>query len=84
MLIVFALRKSAMIRQQFGLGLPGLRKPRLQHLRNALMRLLPGTLEQRLIGCLLNQGVFEEIGCLRQQSALIYQLRLHQLLQPLL
>ena len=56
-----------MIGQQFGLRLYGVGKLRLQHLGNALMVLLAGALEQRLIGGLLDQGVFEQIAGLWQR-----------------
>ena len=40
------------------------------------MILLSGALEQRLIGRILNQGMFEEVARLWRQPALIEQLRL--------
>ena len=70
--------------QQLGLGLSRLREALCQHLRNTLMRLLPGAPEQRLIGCLLNQGVLEKIGCLWHYPALVEQFGGHQLRQGLL
>ena len=72
------------MRQQFGLGLHGLRKLRLQHLRNTLVVLLPGALEERLIGGLLDQRMLEDIRRLRWQPLLVQELRLHQLVQPAL
>jgi hypothetical protein len=47
--------------QQLGLRLAALRKMRLQHLGNALVVLLAGTPQQRLIGRVLDQGMLEEI-----------------------
>jgi hypothetical protein len=68
-----------MIRQQFGLRLDQLGKPCLQHLSNAPVVLLPRALEQRLIGRLLDEGMLEQIGSLRQRAALVEHLGLHQL-----
>jgi hypothetical protein len=73
-----------MMRQQFWLGLDGLRKLRLQHLRNPLMVLLPCAPQQRLIGGLLDEGMLEDILALRRQPPLVDQLSVHQLGQPLL
>ena len=73
-----------MVGQQLGLGLDGLGKVRRQHLRNVLMVLLAGTLEQGLIRRVLDQGVLEEVRRLRRQPPLVQELRLHQLVQPLL
>jgi hypothetical protein len=64
--------------QQLGLGLCGLRELLLQHLCNPLMEPLPGALQQRLIGRLLDEGVFEDIRGLRRQVALVEQFPLHQ------
>ena len=55
-------RLGVVMRQQLGLGLDGLGKLRFQHLGNALVILLPGALEQRLIGRVLDQGMLEDIG----------------------
>jgi hypothetical protein len=60
-----------MMRQQLGLGLGNVRKPRLQHLGNPLMELLPSALQQRQIRRLVNEGVFEEVHRLRWHPALI-------------
>jgi hypothetical protein len=54
------------MRQQLGLRLDHLGKLHLQHLRNALVILLPGAPQQRLVGRFLDQGVLEEIRCLRR------------------
>ena len=59
------------------MGLSGLKKPfPLQHLGNLLVILLSFALEQRLISRILNQGILEEVGGLREHSSLIEQLRL--------
>ncbi len=50
-----------MMRQQFGLRLGGFGKALRQHLRNALMVLLAGALEEQLVGGLLQQGMLEVI-----------------------
>jgi hypothetical protein len=46
------------------------------------MDLLPRTPQQRRIGCILNQGVFEEVFGPRWPSASVEEFRLHQLRQP--
>ena len=70
--------------QQFGLGLRDLGKLRLQHLCNALMILLSRTLQQRLIGRVLNEGMLEAIRGLRRHPLLVEEFSLHQLVQPML
>ena len=60
--------------QQLGLGLAELGKARLQHLGNTLMVLLPRTLQQGLIGRVLDQGVLEEVRRLWRQPPLIQKL----------
>ena len=60
-------RLGVVMRDQLGLGLDGLRKLLLQHLSDLLVILLPGALEQRLIGRILHQGMLEEIARLRRQ-----------------
>jgi hypothetical protein len=45
---------------------------------------LSGTLEQGLIGGILDQGVLEDVRRLGWQPLLIEELRLHQLLEPML
>jgi hypothetical protein len=54
------------MRQQFRLGGNSLGKLRFQHLGNALMVLLPGAAQQRLIGRVLNQRVLEQVDGLRR------------------
>ena len=56
------------MRQQFRLCLFVSRKSFFQHLGNLLVILLPGALEQRLIGRVLDQGMLEEVACLLLQS----------------
>jgi hypothetical protein len=70
-----------MMGQQPGLRLAALGKARLQHLGNALMVLLAGAPQQRLIGCFLDQGMLKEVRRLRWQPLLIQELRFHQLEQ---
>src|SRR5215468_9722424 len=53
--------------QQFGLRGRGLRKLCRQYLGNALMVMLPGTLEERLIRRLLDEGMLEQVCSLRQR-----------------
>jgi len=70
--------------EQFWLDLFDLCKPPFQHLGNLLVILLPCALEQRLIRRILNQGMLEEVAGVRRQAALVEQLGLDQLSQPLL
>jgi len=67
--------------QQFGLRGRGLRKLGRQHLGNALMVLLPRTLEERLIRRLLDKGMLERVHGLRRYPPLVEHLGLHQLPQ---
>ena len=55
------------MRQHFGLRLGGLREALGQHLGNALVVLLPGAPQQRLVGRVLNQGVLEGVGRLGRE-----------------
>ena len=66
-----AARGGVVMCQQFGLCRNDLRKSGFQHLGNALVVVLARTLEQRLIGNILDQGVFEEVGGLRRHTPLI-------------
>ena len=65
--------------QQFGLRLDGLRKPRLQDLRDPLMKLLSLALHQRVVKCVFEQGVLECVIALRRTPLLKQNFRLHQL-----
>jgi hypothetical protein len=53
-------------------------KSLFQHPDNLLVILLPGALEERLIGGVLNQGMFEEVPCLLTDAALVENLRFHE------
>jgi hypothetical protein len=53
---------GVVLRDQFGLGLDDLGKLRGQHLGNALVILLTGALQQRLIGGILNERGLEAVG----------------------
>jgi len=75
---------GVVMRYQLRLRLDGLGEAIREHLRNLAVILLPGALEERLIGRVLNEGMLEEIVGLWPQTPLIHQLRLHQLLQPML
>src|SRR6266566_5085101 len=70
-----------MLRQQFWLRLGGLGEALGQHLSNALVVLLPGALEQRLVGRILDERVLERVGRLRWESPLRDDLCLYQLRQ---
>jgi hypothetical protein len=63
-----------MVRQPFGLRRHVVGALGLEHLRNALMDLLPRALEQRLIGRLLNEGVLEGVFPLGKQPRLVEKL----------
>jgi hypothetical protein len=67
--------------QQFGLCGCGLGKLRRQHLGNALVILLSGALEERLIRRLLDEGMLERVHGLRRYPPLVEHLGLHQLPQ---
>ena len=60
-----------MLRDQFGLCLHRLGEPLLQHLRNPLMILLPGTFQQGGVGRILNEGMLKGIGDLWWHPALV-------------
>ena len=57
---------SIVMGQQLGLRLAALGKARLQHLGNALMVLLAGATQQRLIGHVLDECMLERVGGLRR------------------
>src|SRR5262249_33452314 len=65
---------GVVLRHQLGLGLNHVGKALDEHLRNALMVLLPGSLQQRLIGRVLNQGMLEEIRRLWRPPLLVQEL----------
>ena len=67
---------------QFGLRLDDLGKAFCQHLGNALVTLLTGALQQRPVCGLLEEGMFEEIACLRRTPPLVEQFSVHELRQP--
>jgi hypothetical protein len=71
-----------MMRYQFRLRLDHLQKPGLQQVGHVLMDLLPRTAQQRRIGGILNQGVFEEVAGPRGPPAPVQQFRLDQLGEP--
>src|SRR5712691_7023433 len=75
---------GVVMRQQLGLGRGSVKKLLRQDLGNALVDMLPSTLEQRLIGGVLDQRVVENIAGLRWYTALIDDLDLHQPRQCLL
>ena len=66
-----ASRLGIVMRQQLGLSLDDGGKLRLEHLSDALVVLLPGPLQQRLIRCVLDQSMLEDIGRVRQQATLV-------------
>ena len=63
--------------QQFRLGLTGLGEPLRQYLRNALMVLLARTLEERLIGGFLDEGMLKNVPITRWQTTLVDQLSVY-------
>ena len=74
-------RLGVVVRQQLGLRLGEVGKALGHHLRRALVVLLPGAPQQRLIGRILHQGMLERIGGLRRHAPLVEHLGLHQLPQ---
>ena len=50
---------GVMVRQQFGLGSYGLGEALTQRLSGLLMEVLPGAMEQRLVGDLLDERMLE-------------------------
>ena len=70
-----------MVRQDFGLHLDRVGKLLLQYLRNPPVHLLPGTAQQRGIGRILDQGVFEPVSGMWRPATLIQQFGLDQLPQ---
>ena len=70
--------------QQFGLGLRRFRKSLRQDLCNPLMILPSGVPQQRLIGCLLNQGMLEHRCRLRRHAALVQEFGIYELPQRVL
>jgi hypothetical protein len=73
---------GVVVGQQFGLRLDDLGEAFCQHLGNALVTLLTGALQQRLVCGLLDEGMFEEIACLRRTPPLLEQFSIHELRQP--
>src|SRR6516164_1636809 len=64
------------MRQQFWLSLSNLRKLGFQDLSDTLVVVLPRALQQRLVGCLLNQRVLKGVRCLWWYTSLVHNLRL--------
>jgi hypothetical protein len=65
------------MRQEFRLRLGSLGKLYCHHLGNALMVLLARTLQERLIGGILDEGVLEDVPAARRQTALVDQYGIH-------
>jgi hypothetical protein len=65
--------------EQLGLRLDGLRKALFHRARDLFVVLLRRALEQRLVGCILNQRMLEDVASLRRFPALIEQLGVNQL-----
>ncbi len=72
-------RFRVVVSQQFGLRSRGLGKLRRQLLSNPLVILLPGALQQGLIGGFLDQRVFKQVDRVGRVAALIEQFRVHEL-----
>src|SRR5712671_6188608 len=77
-------RFGVVMRQQFGLGLGGLGKARLQYLRNTPVILLASTPQQRLIRSVLDESMLEHVGRLRRHTPLVHELCVYELLQAML
>ena len=67
-----------MTRKHFRLGLDGLSKVLLQHLRDPSVELPPRALEQAGVGRVPNQRVLEDVGGMRGHASLEDQLRPRQ------
>ena len=84
--VVHRLRSTArggiVLGDQLRLGLHERGEPRFYDLRNLLMDLLAGPLEQRSIGGVLDQGMLEPIPRPRRPSALVEEFGGDQLRQP--
>src|SRR4029453_2630355 len=74
-------RLGVVMGEQFGLSFHRLWKLGLQHLRNALVILLPGALEERLIGGLLDEGMLEDVRRLWWKTALVHEFCVYQPVQ---
>jgi hypothetical protein len=67
-------RLRVVMGQQLGAGRNGIRKSLDQRLGNLLMVLLPGALQERLIGDLLRDGVPEGIDMLGEEMHFVEEL----------
>ena len=79
-----ATRRRVVLGDQLRLGLHERGEPGFEDLSNLLMDVLPGTLEQRRIGRVLDQGVPKDIPGARQPPPLVEEFSPHQLRQPCL
>ena len=77
-------RFAVVVGQQLGLRLDDLRELALQQLGDLPVILLAGAPQQRLVGGVLDQRVLEDVAGPRRPAALIEQLGLDQLAQPVL
>jgi len=71
-------RFSVVVRQQFRLCLSGLWELGFEHLGNPLVIVLPRAFQQRLVGAIPNQRVFEHVSRLWGQTSLVHNLCLNQ------
>jgi hypothetical protein len=77
-------RLRTVMREPFGLYLGGLGKPLGSYLRGPLVVLLPGPLQQRLVGRLLHERMLNSLDDLGGQAPSVEQFSLHSLRQPVL
>src|SRR5215510_2263479 len=64
-------RRGVVLSHQLWLRRDGLRELGLQHLRNALVNLLPGAPQEGLIGDLLEEGMRERVRARRDYARLV-------------
>ena len=74
--------RGVVLGDQLRLGLHERGEPGFEDLGNLLVHLLPGALEQRRIGRVLDQGVLKYIPGPRRPSPLVEEFGGHQLRQP--
>ena len=72
-------RLGEVVGEQLRLRLGGLREPRLQHLGDPPVELLPLALDQRVVQRVFEEGVLEDVGAPGRPALRVQDLRLHQL-----
>ena len=72
-------RLGEVVAQQLRLSLRGLRELRFQHLADPPVKLLPLALDQRVVQCVFEQGVLEDVRAAGRPALRVEDLRLRQL-----